>query len=460
MTSTLDALRIDLLEIVGPRGLLEPTDFDGRSCDPMREVPITSPLIVRPSDAAETSAVVQAAVNHGFRIVTHGGRTGLAGGAFTRADTIVVSTERMNKIEKIDAVGQYAVVGAGVPVEHLHQAAEEMGLFYPIDLGSKGSATIGGTIATNAGGNHVIRWGMTRQSILGVEAVLADGTVVDAMNTLLKNNTGYDLKHVLVGAEGTLGIVTRAVVRLVPLPTSQEVALLAVRSMDDLLKLLVAARSMPTLSAFEVMWEDYYSLISQADPARRPIDSVWPFYVLVETLGYDPEADRALFERFVANIFESDLAVDGVMATSDRQKKELWSVRDASEVLVRQFGTVVSFDVSVSLEHLDAFVSDAYRALEARFPGVRGVTLGHIGDNNIHLGITIGEETANRTIEIEEAVFQALKPYRGAITAEHGVGQHKKAFLHRHKDAGEMTMMRRIKSALDPDNVFNPEVMF
>ena len=454
------SLRDELIAIIGPRGVLERDDFAGRSCDPFTPTAIASPLVARPANAEELSQVVKAAVRHGFKIVTHGGLTGLSGGALTRPDTIVVSTERMRQIERIDELGQYAVVGAGVPVEELHNAAEAHGLFYPIDLGSKGSATIGGTIATNAGGNHVIRWGMTRQNILGLEAVLADGTVVDAMNSLLKNNMGYDLKHVLIGTEGTLGIVTRAVVKLAPLPTTQDVAFLAVESMEKLLHLLVRARAMPTLSAFEVMWQDYYGLMATHDSARRPVEPNWPYYVLVETMGYDEEHDRALFERFVEDVFESGLAADGVLATSDRQKQDLWHVREGSEITIREFGSIAAFDISVDLEHVEQFVDDAYAALRRHFGDVRGVTLGHLGDNNIHLAINVGDDTVARTHEIEDVVFKALAPFGGSITAEHGIGVLKKDFLHQYKSKPELDMMKRIKAALDPDGVLNPDVIF
>ena len=459
MTADIETLRRDLLAAVGDRGLLDPDDFSGRSCDPFRPVPILAPFVVRPATAAELSEVVRIAARHGMVIVTHGGLTGLAGGAFTRPDSIVVSTERMRAIEEIDETAQLAVVGAGVPIEELQNAVEGKGLFYPVDLGSKGSATLGGTIATNAGGNHVIRWGMTRQSILGIEAVLADGTVVNAMNRLIKNNSGYDLKHVLIGSEGTLGIVPRAVVRLVPRPDSQEVAFLAARSMEDVLALLVSARRLPALSAFEVMWQDYYRLMAESDTGRCPVAPEFPYYVLIETLGYDESGDRALFERFIEDVLERGLAADGVLATSDRQRRDLWHVREGSEVTAHAFGAIVSFDVSVELDQVSAFVEDAYRNLRERFENVRGVTLGHLGDNNIHLGINIGATTGQRTIEIEEAVFDALLPYGGAITAEHGVGSLKRDFLRQHKDASEIAMMRRIKQALDPDNRLNPGVL-
>ncbi|WP_221796324.1 FAD-binding oxidoreductase [Aquisediminimonas sediminicola] len=460
MTANPELLRDELFAILGSRGLLEPDDFAGRSCDPFLHEPIASPFVTRPANAAELSEVIKVAARHDWRIVTHGGVTGMSGGAFTRPDTIVVSTERMRQIEEINEIGQFAVVGAGVSVEELQNAVEEKGLFYPVDLGSKGSATIGGTISTNAGGNHVIRWGMTRQSVLGIEAVLADGTVVNAMNRLLKNNTGFDLKHYLIGSEGTLGIVTRAVVRLQPLPTSQEVALLGVESMEKVLKLLMAARNMPSLSAFEVMWHDYYALMAESGTGRRPIEPDLPYYVLIESMGYDADADRAAFERFMELALEQGLAADGVLANSARQKQDLWHVREGSEVTHREFGAIVPFDVSVDLEHVEAFVSDAYRLLRERFTHVRGVTLGHLGDNNIHFGINVGPQTVEQFHAVEDAVFEALAPYGGAITAEHGIGSLKREFLHKYKSEGELEMMKRIKAALDPHGRLNPGVIF
>lgn len=454
-----NALRAELLSILGTGGLFEPQDFETRSCDPFRHVAINSPFLVRPSDTAQLSAVVKAAVAHGFRVVTHGGRTGVAGGAFTRPDAIVVSLERMNRIEEICEVNQLAVVQAGVPIQMLHEAAEAKGLFYAVDLGSKGSATMGGTIATNAGGNHVLRWGMTRANLLGVEGVLADGTIVSSMNRLVKNNSGYDLKQLFVGTEGTIGIVTRAVVRLVPLPTTQSVAFVAVDSMDKVLGLLNLARSMPALSAFEVMWRDYYEMVANSNSGRRPIEPGHEYHVLIESMGYDPEADDRAFERFIEKASDEGLIADGVIAASEKQRRELWHVREGSEIFVREFGTMVSFDISAELNSIEQMVEEAYAALRARFPQVRGGTFGHLGDNNIHLGITIGEETIARTHEIEEIVFDVLARYHGAITAEHGIGTLKRDFLLKYKSEGEIAAMRRLRDAFDPDRRLNPDVM-
>jgi FAD/FMN-containing dehydrogenase len=232
----------------------------------------------------------------------------------------------MAAIEEIDPIGQWAAVGAGITVEAVQNAVAEFDLFYPIDLGSNGSATIGGTIATNAGGNRVIRWGMTRQNVLGIEAVLADGTVVPAMNRMLKNNSGYDLKQFFIGSEGTLGVVTRAVLKLLPRPQTQFAALISLPDFSSTIELLRRARRMPHLSAFEVMWSDYYTLVAASAADRPPLAPGQPYYVLVEAMGYDEETDSRQFDLFLAGAFEAGLIVDAVPASSGKQIADLWRI--------------------------------------------------------------------------------------------------------------------------------------
>jgi FAD/FMN-containing dehydrogenase len=455
-----EALIGGLRAIVGERGILTGEDVRARSCDPFRAVPPLGPAIVRPANTGEVAAIVTLCAAHGQRIVTHGGRTGVAGGAYVGAKEIVVSLERMSRIEEVCGVSQLAVVEAGVTIEALQTQAAAQGLFYPVDLGSKGSATIGGTIATNAGGNRVLRWGMTRQNLLGLEAVLSDGTVVCAMNRLVKNNTGYDLKHLFVGSEGTLGIVTRAVVRLVPAPTSQAVAFVSVASQQNLLALLGRARRLSTLSAFEVMWPDYYDLVSESATGRRPVEPGRAAYVLIEAMGYNELLDQQIFEEFLSDAYEAGLIAEGVTASSRKQIAELWRVREAAEVIVREMSPFVSFDISVDVRRVEAFVSRARGLLAEAYPVVRTVTFGHLGDNNIHIGAHVGPDTVSQEHRVESLVFRALREFDGAITAEHGIGQLKRGFLPDHKSAGEMTAMRRIRDALDPGRLFNHDVLF
>jgi len=460
MIETPSALLDEILDIVGPRGVLTGEDVRSRSCDPFRPVPPLGAMIVRPASTAELSAVMALCSMRGQRVVTHGGRTGVSGGAYTGADEIAISLERMNRIEEICTIGQLAVVEAGVTVEALQTAAAAQAMFYPIDLGAKGTATIGGTIATNAGGNRVLRWGMTRQSLLGIEAVLADGTIVSAMNRLIKNNMGYDLKHMLVGSEGTLGIVTRAVMRLVPAPSSQSVAFVSVPDHDRLLALLGRARRLPTLSAFEVMWPDYYDLISANGSEWRPVEPGQGAYVLIEAMGYHAELDQLVFDGFLSEAYDAGLLVDAVTAASNRQIADLWRVREGAEIIVRDMSPFVSFDVSVDIRHVETFVERARAELRAVYPILRTATFGHLGDNNIHIAVHVGADTLAEESNVERCVFRALREFDGAITAEHGIGQLKREFLPAHKQAGEMEMMRRVRAALDPDQLLNRDVLF
>lgn len=453
-------LEAEIRAIVGDRGLLTGDDVRMRSCDPFRDVPPAGPLIVRPASTEEVSAVLRVCHARGQRVVTHGGRTGVAGGAFVGADEIVISLERMNTIEEICPVTSLAVVGAGVTIEALQTAAAAEGLFYPIDLGAKGTATIGGSIATNAGGNRVLRWGMTRQNVLGLEAVLADGTVVSAMNRLIKNNTGYDVKQVFIGAEGTTGIVTRAVMKLVPALASQSVAFVAVDSEAALLALLARARKLATLSAFEVMWPDYFEIVAGSGTDRQPLAQGRYAYVLIEAMGYSAELDAQVFEGFLESVYTDGIVVDAVLAASDKQIADLWRVREGAECIVRDMSPFVSSDVSLDVRDVAKFVDMVRSRLAALYPIVRTATFGHLGDNNIHLALHVGPDTLAQEPHVERVMFDALRTFGGALTAEHGIGQLKRAFLPDHKHPGEMAVMRAVRAALDPDGLLNRDVLF
>lgn len=448
-----------LRDVVGDGGVLAGDDVAGRSCDPFRQVTIEGGVILRPADTAQLSRVMALCSEFCQRVVVHGGRTGVCGGAYAGPRDLVVSLERMSQIREISTVSQLAVVEAGVTVQALQEAAADQDLFYPIDLGSKGTATIGGTIATNAGGNRVLRWGMTRQNLLGVEVVLADGTVVSNMNRLVKNNMGYDLKQLFTGCEGTLGIVTAAVLRLVPKPVSQNVAFVAVESHEKLLVLLNRARRLPTLSAFEVMWPDYYNLVVNSGTGRDPIPSGSAAYVLIETMGYSQKYDDQIFEEFLIDAHEDGVVVDVVIATSGKQIEDLWRVRESAEIIVQELSPFVSFDISLEVADIESFLHLNLKELESRYPQTRTASFGHIGDNNIHLAVHVGPHTLREERAIEACVFSTLRQFNGAITAEHGIGQFKKEFLPQHKSAQEMTVMHTIRKALDPQGLLNPDVL-
>lgn len=449
-----------IMAIVGPRGVLTGDDVSARSCDPFRHVPPGSPAIIRPASSSELSQILSLCHDAGQPVVIHGGRTGVAGGAIAEPEEFVVSLERMTKIIEIDPVTQTAIVEAGVTVEAVQNAAAEYGLLYPIDLGSKGSATVGGTIATNAGGNRVLRWGMTRPNILGLEAVLADGTIVNLMNRFLKNNTGYDLKQLFIGSEGTLGIVTRAVLRLVPLPTTQNLTFIAVPDYPSVLKLLRHARSMQQLSAFEVMWQDYYAVIAKHDPQRCPLATDQKYYVLVETMGMDERADEQAMQGFLEQAFEDGLIADAVTASSLRQVQDLWRIREGSELLVKEMGPFVSFDLSIDIRQAEEFVIVVYQELKAHFLFFRAVSFGHLGDSNIHVGVHVGPDTVAREADIESVVYGVVKQFGGALTAEHGIGTSKRAHLPSHVTREALDTMVRVRNTLDPRRILNRNMVF
>ncbi len=449
-----------LRAIVGGSGVLVGSGVDQRSCDPLRQRPILAPLIVRPANTSELADVVSACAERRQTMVVLGGLTGVAGGAYSTENDIAISLERMARIEEIDTAGQTATVQGGVPLAALQTAAAEDRLMYPIDLSSQGSATVGGTIATNAGGNRVVRWGMTRRHVLGLEVVGANGSVLQMLNRLVKNNTGYDIKQLFIGSEGTLGIISKAVLQLVALPTSQSVMLLALESFEKVSTLLSHARRLSSLSAFEVMWRDYYEMMASSGTGRDPLPIGYEFYVLVETLGYNDARDRSAAEEFLQQVWNIGLVADASIASSTRQGQELWRVREGSEVLIANMSPFVSFDISIDLRHVDLCVKQIKAALAGKFEGCSVVTFGHLGDNNIHMGVHAGPKTLEVESSIEETVFSELAEFGGSISAEHGIGVLKREFLHLCKSPKEIAVMRQLKASFDPDGLLNPAVLF
>jgi FAD/FMN-containing dehydrogenase len=440
-------------------GVLTGEDIAGRSCDPFIHQPPLSPAILRPRMTAEVARIMTLCHMACQPVVMHGGRTGVAGGAYATKSELVISLERMNRIIEVDPICGTMTVEAGVALESVQEEAEKHGLFYPIDLGSKGSATIGGTIATNAGGNRVLRWGMTRQNVLGLEVVLADGTVLDLQNRFLKNNTGYDLKQLFIGSEGTLGIVCRAVLRLVPLPRTQKVALVSLDSYSKVVDLLGRARAFQQLSAFEVMWPDYCAIVSK-DASRRMLDPGPGFFVLIEMMGNDEAADETAFSGLLEQALNDGLLVDAVLASSGKQAEDLWQVREASELLVRDMGPFVSFDISVDIRRAGAFVEAVREALAESFGYYRSVAFGHLGDSNIHIGVHIGPDTLAHSHAVETCVYEVLRGFGGALTAEHGIGTSKRDFLPEHVSPEALATMRLVRHSLDQSALLNRNVLF
>jgi len=445
--------------IVGPSGVLTGEDVSSRSDSWPPAGGCKAKAIIRPGDTAEVAAVLRLCHEHEQPVVTHGGLTGLVGGAKAGPQEIVLSLERMRNMEPIDTANRTVVVDAGVPLQRIHEAAEEVGLLFPLDLGARGSATIGGNISTNAGGNSVIRYGMTREQVLGIEAVLADGTVISAMKDVIKNNTGYDLKQLFVGSEGTLGVVTRAVLRLRPLPRSQNTALVAVEDFDRVAAFLQSMDTAlgGTLSAFEVMWDDFYHVVvGSGDKHGQPLRPDHAFYVLVESTGGNEEGDSAQFEAALEEAFEQGLLADAVLAQSKQQRADLWAIRDDIEGLVTKLYPPMAFDISLRIPLLEEYVQEVRSGLTALWPAARMVTFGHLGDGNIHLVISIGSLAANDVERVEKIVYEALGRRGGVISAEHGIGLEKRDYLGHSRSPEEIALMKTLKNAIDPANILNP----
>ncbi|MGA9575179.1 MAG: FAD-binding oxidoreductase, partial [Lysobacterales bacterium] len=323
--------------------------------------------------------------------------------------------------------------------------------------------TIGGNISTNAGGNSVIRYGMMREQLLGVEAVLADGTIISSLKGVIKNNTGYDLKQLFVGSEGTLGIVTRAVLRLRPMPVSVNTALVAIDRFDRVAGLLNKMDSAlgGTLSAFEVLWNDFYqTIIGDGSKHPPPLDPAHAFYVLLESTGGHQEFDGARFEEALQEAFESELIVDAVVAQSKKHRADLWAIRDDIEELTRKLFPSMVFDVSLDIPEMDGYVDEVRARLTERWTDARMVAFGHIGDGNIHLVITVGSLEPAAVHTVESIIYEALGRRHGVISAEHGIGLEKRAYLKHSRSEAEISLMKKLKQALDPKNILNRGKIF
>lgn len=417
--------------------------------------------VVRPASTEQVSSVLRLCHEAGQPVVPWGGCTGLVEGA--RADgAIALSLQRMNHIEDIDAEGATMTVESGCVLQTVCEAAEAKGLFFPLDLGARGSATIGGNISTNAGGNRVLRYGMMRELVLGLEVVLADGTVMSSLNHLIKNNAGYDLKHAFIGSEGTLGVVTRAVLRLRPKPVSQSMALLAVDKFEHLPKIL---RNLErgfggTLSAFEVMWEDFYKLIT-TPPAkgRAPVPHGHTYYVLIEALGGDQAEDSARFERVLAAELENGEIADAAIAKSKDECDRLWGLRD--DVLqVARNAPIFTFDISLPIGKVESYIAEVRDGLTTRWPNMTLMVFGHLGDGNLHLIPGVGDASPQAHKDVEEIIYGALRRRDGSVSAEHGIGLEKRDYLSYSRKPDEIALMRTLKKAFDPRGILNPGKIF
>ena len=463
-----DELNARLRTIVGAANVLEAeadmapflSDWRGRYHGRARAV-------VRPRDTAEVAAVVAACAQAGVAMVPQGGNTGLCGGATPLVDgaAVVISLARMNRIRALDADNDTLTVEAGCTLAAVQEAAQAAGRLFPLSLASEGSCLIGGNLSTNAGGVQVLRYGNTRELVLGLEVVLPDGRVWDGLRGLRKDNTGYDLKQLFIGAEGTLGIVTAAVLKLFPAIRSRATAWVAVpdpRAAVRLLGMLRAACG-ERVSAFEIVGRTALGLVLQHIPgARDPLAGAPAWSVLVELS--DPDVDAPLDAQLQAVLGEAcaqGLAADAAVAASAAQAQALWALREDISEAQRIEGVSIKHDVSVPVSRIPEFLERAGAALAARWPDVRVVAFGHIGDGNLHYNLSKPAADDNaafiaRTAEVNRLVHDLVCELGGSISAEHGLGQLKREEVLRYKPALEMELMRRVKQAFDPAGLMNP----
>jgi FAD/FMN-containing dehydrogenase len=391
-----------------------------------------------------------------------GGMTGLSGGGVPLGPCVVVSLERMRAVRELDRAAGTITVEAGVVMEAVQQAADAADLFFPLDIGGRGSCQIGGNVSTNAGGNRVLRYGMARDLVLGVEAVLADGTVIRALNKVIKNNTGYDLRQLFIGSEGTLGIISAVVLRLFPKPRSTCTGLCAVDDYTAVLDLLQRARTGfgSQLTAFEVMWPQFYK-VATTDLARQPpLELGHGIYVLIETMGPEPQADQQRFEAVIGAALEAGTVKDAVIAKSQRESTALWTVRDSpGEWQKAGFWPQLGFDVSVPTGDIGRLVTEIDAALSARWADLVVLYFGHVADGNLHVSVRMSGHSIPE-LELENTVYGVVARRRGSISAEHGIGVLKKEFLHLSRSPEEIALMRAIKAAMDPNGILNPGKIF
>lgn len=413
--------------------------------------------VVLPRGTEEVSAVLRLCHAHGVAVVPQGGLTGLAGGATPVAGCVALSLSRMRAIEEVDPAAATMTVQAGVPLQLVQEAADAAGMLFALDIGSRGSCLIGGNISTNAGGNRVLRYGMAREHVLGIEVVLADGTVMTSLNKMQKNNAGYDLKQLFIGSEGTLGVVTRLVLRLFPKPESVCTAVVALPDYTAVLTLLKRARAAlgGTLAAFEVIWPEFYELVTTAHGCRAPVPRGHGLYVLMESLGTQQERDAEQFQGLIEALLEEGVVEDAAIAQSLRESREMWELRDSVIQFRQSFHPNVGFDVSVPVARMQDFVTDCRAHLLAADPGVKALWFGHVADSNIHINVKPTAGALSKS-EVFDIVYARVRAFGGSVSAEHGIGTLKKPYLGYSRSPVELEVMRRVKAALDPAGILNP----
>lgn len=444
-----------LIGKLGPDVILTGADISGKyHADSSGETARPPVAVARPASTAQVSDILRICSAANQKVVVQGGLTGLCGGATPQEEEVALSLERLSGIEELDQASMTMTVLAGTPLQAIQDAADAAGFLFPLDLGARGSCNIGGNISTNAGGNEVIRFGMTRNLILGLEVVLADGTVINSLNKMLKNNAGYDLKHLFIGTEGTLGVVTRAVLRLFAKPEGRSTALVALESFEDVVRFLhfMSREFSGSLSSFEVMWDSYYDYIIEHVPTvSSPFDERYPIYVLTEI---SDKSGNHILEDALAGELEQDRILDAVICKSEREREAIWAIRDGVGEAMAVIMDNANFDVSVPINAMADFLNQLESEIKALLPDTALLVFGHIGDSNLHLVFTVDRKEDKKTIY--DVVYRQVGAYNGSISAEHGIGMMKRSYLHQSRSREELALMKLLKQAMDPNNILNP----
>jgi len=467
MTDIRATLRARLDAAVGSAQVLtEPGDVEPYVTDWRGRYRGRALAVARPGTTAEVAAVVRACAALGVPIVPQGGNTGQCGGATpdSEGNAVVLSLARMRRVRAVDPDNATLTAEAGVTLAAVQHAAAERGLLFPLSLAAEGSCTIGGNLATNAGGTNVLRYGNARDLVLGLEVVLPDGRIWNGMRALRKDNTGYDLKQLFIGAEGTLGIVTAAVLKLFPAPRSRVTALAAVRDVASAVRLLSGLRQAlgDRVTGFELMSSYALGLSRRHFPALPDPCPGHPWYVLLQVDDSAAEAGLTeTVERALADALEHGIASDATIAQSGDQAAQLWALRENIAEAQRRDGPNIKHDISVPVSAIPDFLVEARAALEAALPGVQFVTFGHLGDGNLHYNLAAPEGVPpqawlENTAKANRIVHDLVAAFAGSISAEHGIGQQKREDLVRYKSPVEVELMRAIKAVLDPAGILNP----
>jgi FAD/FMN-containing dehydrogenase len=463
MSSELLARFVSLVE--PGAALSEPPDIAPHLVENRDKFHGLSRLVLKPKTVEEVSTILKLATETGTPVVPQGGNTGLVGGQIPdlTGSSIILSLTRMNRIREIDPVGNTITVEAGVILKSVQESAEEVDRLFPLSLGSEGSAVIGGLLSANAGGTAVLAYGNMRELCLGLEVVLPDGQVMHGLKKLRKDNTGYDLRDLFIGAEGTLGVITAAVLKLFPRPAGRSVAFVGTQSPDMALKLLSRAKSAGNLTGFELMARIGIEFtVRHTEGGRDPLDAPHAWYVLVEfTSAQSDEEANTRMEAFLVGALENGEADDAVVAQSGAQADAFWRLREEMSWAQKPEGGSIKHDISVPIAAIPNFLREADAAVSALIPDVRFCTFGHMGDGNLHYNISqpVGMDKQAylaRWDEVNALVHDLVGKHDGSISAEHGIGQLKRGELQRFKDPVALMLMRKIKAAIDPGNIMNP----